>query len=797
MKAGRLRRLWESGYVQVFVLGYFAAMLSFALLLIRGEGIFTLGNDFNEQQIPFHMLANRAVKSGNIGWNWSIDLGSSFIGAFGFYVLGSPFAWISFLFSAENYPYVVGWLYMAKYAAAAACAYGYLKRFVGKKYAAAGAMFYAFSGFQSVNLIFHHFHDAVAFFPLMLTGYEKLSRDGKKGALALGVAVNALVNYYFLIQEVIFLILYFLVREGGHIWKKRRLVGSCLLEGILGIMMGGVLFLPSVLFTLENPRLTNHLPVSKWIYSGNRDYLQAVRALLFPGELMSAQSCIREYDWSSWSAYLPMIGLSLPLCYILKKKKDWLSILLAGGMLMTGIPLLNSVFGLFSDTNYHRWLYMLILLMSLASAMVLEKRREYPVKSVCAALGLFMTAMTIGSFWWSEHRYQLIYQKDVFLTWSIAGVAGVLLTGLIVGAVRNEKRYMFGLGAGILAFCIFTTGTTAWLYQRGSGQSPQDYYDRLQAFGQFSLPDERYRIASSDNTLLMANALPGTGSFTSMVSGSIYRFYETLGTSRPIFSPEGPDGTRELLGGKYYVTAQPEEGAVILQEASSGEKKFYLCEYENAVPVGSLYQTYMTEEDYLKMPKELRAVAMLGCLIVPEEHETEVSGILEKYVPASEEELTADRRAEEELSMQKLSAEKKDALVKEREANGIRSLDRDPDGFTASLDAVQDGYVLFTVPYDDGFSAQVNGETVEILETNGMMAVPVEKGENTIRFTWRNFDLLAGMLCSAAGVVLFGIRRHEGSNTKKKEHRLKKPDVYGKIHMNIVVKFWEKDRKKS
>ena len=53
---------------------------------------------------------------------------------------------------------------------------------------------------------------------------------------------------------------------------------------------------------------------------------------------------------------------------------------------MTGIPLLNSVFGLFSDTNYHRWLFMLILLMSLASAVVLENRREYPVKSVCAVL---------------------------------------------------------------------------------------------------------------------------------------------------------------------------------------------------------------------------------------------------------------------------------------------------------------------------------------------------------------------------------------------------------------------------
>ena len=734
---GKPEGVWKSGYIQVFALGYFAAMLSFVVLLIRGDGIFTLGNDFNEQQIPFHMLANRAVKSGNTGWSWSVDLGSSLIGALGFYVFGSPFAWISFLFSAEQYPYVTGWLYMAKYAAAAVCAYSYLKRFVGKKYAALGAMLYAFAGFQSVNLIFHHFHDAVAFFPLMLTGYEKLSREGKKGALALGVAVNAFVNYYFLIQEVIFLILYFLVREGGHLWKRRRLIGSCLLEGLIGIMMAGVLFVPSVLFTLENPRLTNYLQVSNWFYGGNRDYLQAVRALLFPGELMNAQSCIKEYDWSSWSAYLPMTGLALPLCYILKKR-DWLSVLLAGGMVMTGIPLLNSVFGLFSDTNYHRWLFMLILLMSLASAVVLENRREYPVKSVCAVLTLFMTAMTVGSFWWSENRYQLIWQKDVFLTWSVTGIAGVLLTGLIVGAVRDQKRYLMGMGAGILAFCVFTTGMTAWLYQRNSGQSPQEYYDRLKAFGQFSLPDERYRIASGDNTLLMANALSGTGSFTSMVSGSVFRFYEALGYPRPIFSPEGPDGTREFLGGKYYVTAQPEEDAVILQEASVGKKRFYLCEYENAMPVGSVYQSYMTETDFRKIPKELRAIAMLRCLIVPERREKEAAQILKKY---------------ERPSAEKLSEKQKDACVKEREVNGIRSMKKEPDGFTAKLNARKDGYVLFTVPYDDGFRAQVDGEPVEILETNGMMAVPVKKGENEIRFIWRNYDLIAGALCSVAGVT--------------------------------------------
>ena len=39
---------------------------------------------------------------------------------------------------------------------------------------------------------------------------------------------------------------------------------------------------------------------------------------------MNSQSCIKEYDWTSWSAYLPMIGLSLVLCYIIKNWKNWL-----------------------------------------------------------------------------------------------------------------------------------------------------------------------------------------------------------------------------------------------------------------------------------------------------------------------------------------------------------------------------------------------------------------------------------------------------------------------------------------
>ena len=41
------------------------------------------------------------------------------------------------------------------------------------------------------------------------------------------------------------------------------------------------------------------------------------------------------------------------------------------------------------------------------------------------------------------------------------------------------------------------------------------------------------------------------------------------------------------------------------------------------------------------------------------------------------------------------------------------------DGFTASITLDRDNLVFFSVPYDEGFSALVNGEEVEVLNVDG------------------------------------------------------------------------------
>ena len=187
------------------------ALLSVIYFIILGKGVMVVRDDFNLQQIPFITLLNSIWKDGLDGWTWNLDLGTSTIQGFSFYELGSPFFWITTLFPREWIPYIVGWLYIVKYVFAGMFSFMYLRRFVKDyNYAIIGALLYAFSGFQTTNLLFFHFHDVVAFFPLLLIGLEQTMENNRDNKLfVFAVFINSLVNYFFFVQEVVFLVIYF------------------------------------------------------------------------------------------------------------------------------------------------------------------------------------------------------------------------------------------------------------------------------------------------------------------------------------------------------------------------------------------------------------------------------------------------------------------------------------------------------------------------------------------------------------------------------------------------------------
>ena len=159
-----VKNIIKNPIAQAFFLNFLLAFFSFIYFIIVNKGLFTLCDDINIQDIPLGMLANNAIKKGNILWNWNIDIGSSFIGGTSYYMLGSPFFWLSCFFPENWFPFLIGWLYMLKYAVAGATSYYYIQIFCkNKKYALIGSILYAFSGFQATNLLFYHFHDIVSF----------------------------------------------------------------------------------------------------------------------------------------------------------------------------------------------------------------------------------------------------------------------------------------------------------------------------------------------------------------------------------------------------------------------------------------------------------------------------------------------------------------------------------------------------------------------------------------------------------------------------------------------------------
>ena len=727
------KRKCRQNYFYLYALGinFIIGMVIFGYFMVKDNGLFLLYADFNNQEIPFNILANQAIKSGEIAWNWNIDLGCNFIGAFSFYNLGSPFFWISLLAAPEYFPYLVGFIYILKYAIAGLTSYMYIQLFVkNKNFAVIGSMLYAFSGFQASNLLFYHFHDVTALFPLLLYGMEKLIKENKKMLFAVTVFVNALLNYFFFFGEVLFVILYFFVR-----FEKKNLIKNiveCIKEGLLGIGMAGVLFLPSVVFVLQNPRTGKFISGKNMFVFSFEKYLQILRAFLFPGENMSFQSSVFSGEWSSCAAYLPMVGLILVLSYVLKKRNTWLSKMLKICTVIAFVPVLSSAFYMFNEMVYQRWFYMAILLMSLASALVLEHNEQYPIKKVTIIICAISIVLTVFiAVFKYENGSGIVFRPVLY--WMLFGIAmaGNIFTYFVCKLKRKKKLYIRALYLTIAFFSIVTTAMNCVLYRNSANLDAEVFYEEIMSIrGELDIEDA-YRCICRDNLVTMIAPVAGTGAWCSTVGKGIFEFYDALGLERGVDSPNGPEGTEELLSGKYYIVSENTERGKIYYyidgkisavdeseisneeviEGGVNEKKVY--ELESALPIGFTYDTYMLKSEFEKISTEQRALAMLKTLVINDEDEEVVEKKLEKYNEEKHGEISKDN---------------KKADIEEHAQEASVNFERTTKGFSSTIISDGNKFAFFSVPNDSGWKAYVNNQEVEILNINGLMAIEVQAG---------------------------------------------------------------------
>lgn len=761
-----LKKTFQSDYAKVFLLCLLTSGLMFLPSIIINKGLFTLVGDFNYQQIPFNMLSNSSIKHGDIFWSWATDLGSNFIGSYSFYTLGSPFFWLSLLFPASFFPYIIGPMLMLKYCVAGMTAFGFMKRYVSDKhYAAMGALLYAFSGFSVVNLMFNHFQDVIAFFPLLLAGLDKLVEDRKLGWFAAAVALNATLNFFFFMGEAVFLILYFCVRFLAEDFRKYiRALPKCLLEGALGLGMACFLFLPAVLFTAQNPRLNAFLyGPSALTFDGAR-YLEIIKAFLMPADLMPYQSAIYNSDFTSSGAYLPLFGPVLVIAMMIGERKSWMTRITVLSLAMAFVPLLNSLFYMLNASYYARWFYMPVLIMALMSAVVLEKRNEITIKKglLITSLAIVMLAVFLLFYPWSPSEKSAVFHPDLFLVYLSVALAGLAATYYLVWRFKDSRHWTAMTLAALVLFSaglgLFNIEVTNSVY---SYQSGSNIYNTLIKTGRILnaiLPkSEDYRVGISDDgsNLPMVSNKPTVNSFTSMVNGSIFKFYSSLDDPREVKTiiPDSYFGLQPLLSERFYIDTAQNRNASLYAQFNNGTNTVYIYENKNVLPIGFTYDYYMTTKQFNMIPAEDRHLALLKAVVLSPKEISQVKNFL---LPIPVSQLTS------------ISSGNYLQDVRARASEASTYFHRDPRGFTSKIRADSEKYAFFSVPYDQGWSATVNGLPVKILNADGFMIVPVNEGNNTIRFNYQTPGLTAGLFISLLSLAVCSGWVYSGKKFRKR-----------------------------
>ena len=221
-----------------------------------------------------------------------------------------------------------------------------------------------------------------------------------------------------------------------------------------------------------------------------------------------------------------------------------------------------------------------------------------------------------------------------------------------------------------------------------------------------------------------------------------------LGVKRDVRSE--PDisnyALRGLLSVKYLITT-PEKQEDFLAAADDGwsyydtKDGFMLYENENYVPMGFTYDYYITEESYETTVKNTRANLLMRALVLSEEDAETYGKYLKKLPAAKLDDLWYDTYVSD---------------CADRRASACSTFQMTNSGFHAEITLKKDNLVFFSVPYDDGFTAYVNGEETEVIRVDeGLMAVLAPAGENTIDFVYQADGYSLASKVSLAALAVF------------------------------------------
>lgn len=670
---------------------------------------------------------------------------------------------------------------------------------------------YALNGFLLVWGQHYQFGTVVIYFPLMLLFCEKFIQKKKGKALfPVMVFLCGIYSVYFTYMCLAATGLYLLFRIlmlDGLTWKERiqRFLLGCA-EMIMGVGMSLVVFLPMAEVLLDvSSRLesdgTGLLDFLRQCFTPySRKFYLSMLKRMFSSNLQNGyglakgpqQYVMNYYEdpvlfCSTLAVFLNVQFLAvLRKADMTKRAKRVLYGVAALILVGTALPVGGTVFNYFTLPT-QRYTFVLMTVFLLLMAWMWDYMRKGGKLNLVMILAV--TALMGWAYWcgyeqagFQEYRTNILiltvtgiltavcltllcFLKDIQIRNVILGVMGVVLVVNVVseGGTNYQNRVTMkktDVPAEVMVqetqrYEEMRTSDDKEIKYRAEIEKPQDFFremyrvDLADCLNYLKENDPTFYRVEKDyisGTVSMDSSgqgYRGISTYNSVMNGNVKEFVKTCypelffadHNHYTFWNNVDDNWLAAFLGVKYILSGngEPDETKYkLLDQVGS----LYIHVNVLDAQTAHFYTQDISEESLKELCTEENREELLGEAIALEDG-TEIGDASEIQTLKSEEQETAEQN-----SSVTLDAPQKDSVV------------------TGSVHAEADGYALFMIPYEKGWSLTIDGEKAELLRGDiGFLACEVPEGDHTILLTFEAPGLKAGTIGSVLFWILFAQSR--------------------------------------
>lgn len=630
-----LFKWFKQGILVFFVLSIGTILMHF-YVFESGSQLSTRGTDTTKQLLFFKYFLHELFREGNFYWSWSYGLGGDIFGQFNYYYSFSPFFLFTLLFDISTLTDVAGWTYrlsMIKHFVAMLSLFALLSyhrcSFTGSLTSAlmyGGTILFAYNSLQ-----FEFMLDPFIWLPLLVLSFELYTDNGKKWPFIIMVAIMVANNFYFGFISTIYIIIfsvykYFDSNEIKCVKGFMQYVFRASLLYLIGLGIASFAFLPSVYQFLHTDRLTREYTIPL-LFDWNH-YKNVVLLIFFPYK--SAPQISYSIGLSLLAFIVIVLGIVIKSKQLMPKK-----ILLGTFFILFLFPFSYSFFNGMSSMQ-SRWLYLFSFTICFVFPFFLDEidRRKSKRTSLMIVTCLCLLLYTA---WLGQGKDQEVLVNN-YINLGIGILSSIffmnyisnkrwiwswllILTVIVNGAIQHYIYYDSALGDASLQKEANRTYLSSISF---------DNEEAKQIIEKINQEDLGFYRIIWDHPNVEFNApmyygYKGNSAYQSLISSNVHQFFKEdynilQFDSMSLFrNYDNRLFLETATSNKYYITLRNSPRIPYGYEKLWETKNWAVYENTYFLPVGFLYEKWVSKLDFEHLNPAERDQLMLEAAVISNE----------------------------------------------------------------------------------------------------------------------------------------------------------------------------------